>query len=183
MRPVQIVFAASLLYGCAATPYQSLDDSLRHDEGFSERQLEPNSYEVSFRGNSRTSSERASDFALLRASELCLLNGYAYFVVASTENTTMTAMSAPESQMSSQSTANLFGIEPTAVSITTRRGAPRPTYIATKPGQSLVIAFLDEPVETAEHPGPIYEAAPLRHSLRAKYEMPLADAPGDARIQ
>ena len=49
--------------------------------GYSELQLEQNIFQVSFKGNSKTSMERAVDFALLRSAELTLGNGYNYFVI------------------------------------------------------------------------------------------------------
>jgi hypothetical protein len=42
------------------------------DGGFTETELQPNLFNVRFRGNEFTSIERTSEFAMLRASELCI---------------------------------------------------------------------------------------------------------------
>ena len=48
-------------------------------DGFSETRLGEGQWQVTFRGNGSTDEERAVDFALLRAAELCRRAGFAYF--------------------------------------------------------------------------------------------------------
>lgn len=176
MRPLPIVLVATLVCGCATTPYQPLNDSADAREGYSETQLGPNIYEVNFRGNNSTSRERAGDFALLRAAELCLLKGYRYFVVTSSRDMTTIARRASQQETQTNSTANLFGVTTAGASTTTYRGAPRPTY--TRPLPSMVVGFLEE--EPAENLGLVYDAESLNDSIRTKYMMPL-NIPGDVR--
>lgn len=62
--------------GCA-TMYQSLGMT----GGYTDKQLGPDKYLVTFNGNGFTSPMRASDFALMRGAELALMHGYKYIVV------------------------------------------------------------------------------------------------------
>ncbi len=70
-----------IFVGCA-TPYQQ--SGLLG--GFKEIRLSDNSFRVTFNGNAQTSSDVASNYCLLRCAELCLENGFKYFVLIS-ENT------------------------------------------------------------------------------------------------
>jgi len=47
--------------------------------GYTDKQLRYNSFEIVFDGNAYTSSETVDDFAVLRAAELTIENGYQYF--------------------------------------------------------------------------------------------------------
>ncbi len=49
--------------------------------GYSEIRIREDVFKVLFKGNSRTSMERAVDFALLRSAVLTLRSGYKYFVI------------------------------------------------------------------------------------------------------
>lgn len=49
--------------------------------GYSETQLAPDIFRVSFSGNGFSSKQRAQDLVLLRAAELTLNHGYSYFIV------------------------------------------------------------------------------------------------------
>lgn len=50
--------------------------------GYSDLQVAPDAFQVRFHGNGRTHKSRSQDFALLRASEVCLENNFNYFIVA-----------------------------------------------------------------------------------------------------
>lgn len=58
-----------LLSGCA-TSYAP--KSFWNDGGFSETEIQPNLWQVRFSGNEFSTAEQTSDFAMLRASEICL---------------------------------------------------------------------------------------------------------------
>ena len=77
MKRRLVLFGIAILVTSCATAYRKVGLT----GGFSETQLSENVFQVSFRGNGYTSRERASDFALLRSSELSLLNGYRYFII------------------------------------------------------------------------------------------------------
>jgi hypothetical protein len=81
MRYQKILFLPTLfvffLLGGCATPYQSVDLL----GGFSETQLAPDSWTITFRGNGYSSRERVTNFTLLRSAEITLENGYSYFII------------------------------------------------------------------------------------------------------
>jgi hypothetical protein len=70
--------------GCA-TPYQQSG----HRGGFTETRLAPDIFAISLAGNSFTSPERVSDFALLRAVEFTLNNGYNRFTLLNVARRTL----------------------------------------------------------------------------------------------
>lgn len=69
------------MVGCATqTPYKPAEK--RDAEGYTETRLGDNRYRVTFVGNSSTPAETVKDYALLRAAELTLQEGYHWFSVA-----------------------------------------------------------------------------------------------------
>lgn len=77
MKKIFIVFSLSLALGACQTGYQKTSFT----GGFEEIKLSEDSYRISVRGNGFTSTERAEEIALLRASELTISSGYDRFVV------------------------------------------------------------------------------------------------------
>jgi hypothetical protein len=79
------IVSCSLMLGCSlmlvlascATPYQSQS----HSGGYTDRQIAPGVYRITFQGNRFTTSVRAKDFALRRAAELTLDAGVSYFLI------------------------------------------------------------------------------------------------------
>lgn len=70
--------AALVLAACAGpTPYQPRENGA----GYSDQQLEPDRYRVSFIGNSATERETVENYLLYRAAEITLREGKDYFVV------------------------------------------------------------------------------------------------------
>lgn len=80
MKRIKLFLILSIVFfmGCA-TGYNQTG----FKGGYSETQVDVNVYEVTFVGNGYTSIEQASDFNLLRCSELTIANGYNYFVIRS----------------------------------------------------------------------------------------------------
>jgi len=70
----------ALLAGCA-THYQKQN---LFGNGFSETQTSPDSFIVNFQGNAYSKSDKMMQYALRRASELCLENGYKFFKIVNT---------------------------------------------------------------------------------------------------
>jgi hypothetical protein len=89
MKTILAMAVALMLAGCA-TSYQS------HGlmGGYSDTQIGPDMFRVSFGGNGYTSGERAQDFTLLRAAELTLQHGFRYFIIVEEKNTTKVSTSA-----------------------------------------------------------------------------------------
>jgi hypothetical protein len=79
----QYLFIALAAAGCATavgTPYRAAD---RQGFGFAETRIESDRYRVVFAGDGATSAGEVEDFALLRAAEIGLANGYEWFRVVS----------------------------------------------------------------------------------------------------
>lgn len=77
MKYTILVVAACLALSGCATSYQSKGLT----GGFSSFKMDEAIYQVNFRGNGYTSQTKAYEYALLRASEICLADGYRYFAV------------------------------------------------------------------------------------------------------
>jgi hypothetical protein len=88
MKTILAVAVVLMLAGCA-TSYQSKGLM----GGYSETQIAPDVFRVSFGGNGYTSGERAQDFTLLRAAELTLQHGFRYFIIVDEKNTTKVSTS------------------------------------------------------------------------------------------
>jgi hypothetical protein len=84
---ILLLLTGFFLAGCA-TPYQSSSFM----GGFDETKLSKNSYQVNFKGNKYSSTQRAIDFTLLRSAELTLESGYTYFVVIDSQNRTQKSL-------------------------------------------------------------------------------------------
>lgn len=76
MKYLSIVLAGAtlLLSGCA-TKY----DARRTDDGYSETQIGPQSWQAVFEGARSTMSAQMRDFVVLRRAELTLAQGYSHF--------------------------------------------------------------------------------------------------------
>jgi hypothetical protein len=71
------VALASLISAGCATQYTGRSLA----GGYSDTQLAPDAFRITFSGNGFTSSERTQDFALLRAADLTLSHGFRYFAI------------------------------------------------------------------------------------------------------
>jgi hypothetical protein len=83
MRRIGLIAAILILSGCA-TDYQRQGPTFLgwwDGYGYSSTQIDTNVFQVTFKGNAYTESDRANNFALLRSAELTLENGYEYFVI------------------------------------------------------------------------------------------------------
>jgi hypothetical protein len=80
MRQLCALALLVVLVACTSpTPYRAATD----DTGYRDQQIETNRFRVSFTGNSATPLGRVQDYALYRAAELTVANGFDYFRVAS----------------------------------------------------------------------------------------------------
>ncbi len=75
------LFGASALCACeTATPYQPLGaPGAKASGGYYDHQIEPERFEVGFKGNSLTSRETVERYLLFRSAELTLAQGYDWF--------------------------------------------------------------------------------------------------------
>ncbi|MDB5455367.1 MAG: hypothetical protein JWP92_952 [Caulobacter sp.] len=83
MKPlIALAFSAALLSACATAPTLYGPRTTPQSTGFSEYRLEAGRYRVSFRGGPGAPIEQISDYALLRAAELTVRDGYDWFRIS-----------------------------------------------------------------------------------------------------
>lgn len=81
IRSITLAALIVVLSSCSnQTVYQPAER--RGAEGYTETKLTNNRYRVTFTGNSITPSETVKDYALMRAAELTLQEGYDWFYLA-----------------------------------------------------------------------------------------------------
>ncbi|WP_116092353.1 CC0125/CC1285 family lipoprotein [Sphingomonas crusticola] len=93
-----LVALSLALTGCATpTPYQPLSRPGSLAGGYSDIQIEPNRFRVSFSGNSMTSRDTVETFLLYRAAQLTVDRGFDWFVMAdrNTDRNSNTYVSQP----------------------------------------------------------------------------------------
>ena len=76
-----------LLVSCATTYERAKSPT---GTGYYDTLLQQGMYEITFNGNSDTSVTTAQDYALLRAAETCLENGYKTFDIVNSNNNSKT---------------------------------------------------------------------------------------------
>jgi len=97
-------FVASVFLMRCATSYHS--EGLTG--GYCETTTAPDSFIVTFKGNGYTSSEKVMRYALRRASELTLENGYKYFIVTTSADQT-SSYNYSNTQTNVHGSANSYG--------------------------------------------------------------------------
>lgn len=146
--------AALALAGCA-TPYKS-DGILG---GYSEQQLAEDVFRVTFGGNGYTSTQRAQDFAMLRAAELTLQHGYKYFAVLNERaDRTAQALTLPGYGQTT-GTVNAYGNYTTYV--------PGQTFVLYRPNAGLMVRGFREKPEAVF----TFDAEFLQTSLKRSYHI------------
>lgn len=153
-------------FGCA-TPYKSAGIM----GGFSQRRLAEDMFRVNFRGNGYTSRERTQDFAMLRASELTLENGFKFFAVIDEENTTRVSTYTTSGTAHTTGSAFVNGPFVTYSGHTTYD--PPTTHFIFKPRTGLLVRCFPEKPDGVY----VFDAAFVRESIRAKFK--IRDAPGE----
>lgn len=81
-RLVVPALAALMLAACATTPTVYQPAAGPAAVGYSEYRIEPGRYRITFRGGSGAPAQQVADFALLRAADLAIAEGYDWFRVA-----------------------------------------------------------------------------------------------------
>lgn len=74
--------AALSLSACATAPTLYQPSPTREGVGYSEYRIEPGRYRITFRGGPGAPREQVQDYALLRAADLALADGYDWFRVS-----------------------------------------------------------------------------------------------------
>ena len=159
MKLLPLLFIGVLLSGCA-TAYQPQGLS----GGYSETQLGENLFQVSFRGNGYTRSERASDFALLRSAEVTMGNGFRYFIVV--ESGKDSSLSTYTTPTQSYTTGSAYSYGNTAFGSATTTTYGGQTYMIRKPSTiNTILCFTEKP----EVAGFVFDAEFVTKSLQQKY--------------
>lgn len=84
---VIMLFCIVLVSSCATTYKQAKSPT---GTGYYDTLLQQDMYEITFNGNSDTSVTTAQDYALLRAADTCLENGYKTFDIVNLNNNSKT---------------------------------------------------------------------------------------------
>lgn len=169
MKKLLSILAVFSLVACASqTSYVAATGE--RDYGYSENPITDNRYRVSFRGNTNTTDDEVKDMALLRASELTLLNNYDWFRIVVQETNEQqsgtaqvgTALATPPTTYRS---CGALGCTTTVVpgqaTVLVDDGDGRSRYVTT-----IEIVMGEGPVED---PTTVYDASELRRALRARY--------------
>lgn len=81
-RLVIVSIAAMLFAGCATAPTLYQPAAAPAGVGYSEYRIEPGRYRITFRGGPGAPLEQVNDYALLRAADLALAEGYDWFRIS-----------------------------------------------------------------------------------------------------
>ena len=157
---------ASLFNNCAS-PYAGSGPI----GGYSDTQLAPDIFRITFSGNGFTPSERAQDFALLRAADVALGHGFGYFaIIDSTNGGSVSSITLPGS---SYTTASVTGYGNTAYGSAYTTYSPPTEIPVFKPETGLLIrCFPQRPPAVY-----VFDANFLSGSIRAKYRMAVKSPP------
>jgi len=165
MKQVLLLFVGGFslwfLSGCA-TSYQQKGFT----GGYSETQLAPDVFRVNFQGNGYTSSERAQDFALLRAAELGLEKGFKYFALLDESSSSKLSTFTTSGSAYTTGSASVIGNTATYSGHTTY--TPGQTYLISKPHTGVLVrGFMSKPDDIYT-----FEVEFLQQSLKRKYNLP-----------
>ena len=161
IRMLIAVGLISLVVGCA-TNYK--DSGLTG--GYTETRLDENIWTVRFRSNAYTGRQKTADFCMLRCAELCIENGFNYFVIASADSDT--SISTHTTPSTSYTTGNAYtsGNMTFGNATTTTYGGD--SYTMSKPSNSnTIVCFKEKPEGT----GIAYSAKFVTDSIRTKYKL------------
>jgi len=81
-RLILCLAAAASLAACATPPTLYQPANIRDGVGYSEYRIEPGRYRITFRGGPGAPAQQVADYALLRAADLAIAEGYDWFRVA-----------------------------------------------------------------------------------------------------
>ena len=149
-----------LMSGCAPR-YQKAG---KFDYGYRDIKLQEDMFKISYDGNSYMSKRQAEDFATLRAAEVVLDNGYAYFVILESEIELKEELRTTEAV----SRTKIETDDPGDVEIETR-GRPSELQTRMYPQVTLLVQCFNQEPQRAS--GRIYEARFVKQSIRSTYEL------------
>jgi hypothetical protein len=172
MRLILLMLSAAVLCGCS-TSYKPNGLS----GGYSETQLSPNVFKVSFRGNGFTKAEKAADFALLRSAEVTLQNGFTHFVIF--DNSSSVGLSSYTTPVQSYTTLNATTYGNTAYGTASTTSYGGQTHITSKPETTnTIMCFKGSP----DSQRLVYEARFICESIGSKYKVACNQTAANQRL-
>lgn len=164
MKKSLILPCILLLLGGCATGYKP--NGFIGNGGFEDVELSPDYFRVSFNGNEKTSKERATDFALLRASDLMLERSCpSFLVVKSSEEVRKGNLFIPQTQ-TTYSNATAYGNTAYGTANTTTLGGGLATLHFPK-----VVMEVKCTNDRPDLENKIYDTKFINKSLKAKYKI------------
>lgn len=134
--------------------------------GYSDMQIQDETYRVSFSGNGYTSSQRAADFALLRCSELTLSKGHKYFAIVSDNSEIERSFYTAPATTYHSGRINTYGGSGSYHGFSQTIGGQ--TYNISKPVIQYVIrTFEEKPADVFCY----YDAKQISDNIRANYKL------------
>lgn len=82
MKSIAVAVVALALAACATQPTLYQPAQSPRGPGYSDMRIEPGRYRITFRGGPGAPAEQVSDYALVRAADLAIAEGYDWFRVA-----------------------------------------------------------------------------------------------------
>jgi hypothetical protein len=162
MRNLPIMVMLLVLLSSCATTYQQNSFS----GGYSETQLSENIFQILFKGNGFTSSERASDFSLLRSAEVALEHGFQYFVIIDSEQESKLGTYTMPTTTYTTGSAYVSGNYAYGNIATNTYGGQ--TYLTSKPRATNTIFCFEDRPENGEL---VFDAQFISNSIRQKYQL------------
>jgi len=153
-----LLLAIVFLTGCS-TPYQP--EGFRG--GYTDLNIQDDIFQVYYRGNGYTKTQKIRNFALLRCSEVAIENGYSYFVVL--EGEAMIDRSSYTTPIQSNTTGQVYGYGYSSQTIY----SGGQTINISKPSVSMTIRCFKTKPDDFE--GIIYDAEAVRANMRRNYGM------------
>jgi hypothetical protein len=175
-RSLKLPLLLALGLCSCSTPYRTAQSG----KGYSEAQISPDEFEVTFVGNDRTDLEQATDFVLLRSAQVARKHGFPNFSVEDSTNQSslrrytvrqqVFTPGSPETVLSIPTQRHARGLHPGVNSLRPQAGNTI-TYIQTlddfQPGTTLKIKCY----KTKPQKPFTYDAADLEATLKAKYKL------------
>ena len=180
IQPIYLLLCLVFLTACAS-PYKPYGLGGGYDDVI----LQPNVFQVSFRGNGYTPIDLARNYALLRAAELTIDNGYKYFLVVDSSSQSKVYRFTTPGYAKTTGNATTIGAGRTTGTVnqfgnieldtnanfntniqTTTVYIPPQTHTYLKP--RVVLTVVASSTKTEEN---MFDAAFLMDSLKAKYNV------------
>jgi hypothetical protein len=158
---LHVVLSSLVAWGCGcATSYRAGEN-----EGFSDMRLGQDIFSINFQGNAFTRAKQVEDFAMLRAAEVTAENGFLFFAILKTDNTTdVSSVTVPGTATYSGAGSYARGVGTYAASGVTV--GPQTSTTVTARSSLLIRCYTQKPDAV-----PVLDAAVVKGSIQAKYKM------------